>query len=292
MGTRTQRIRAAAAAAVTVVAVGVAGCGSGPSVGTAPVTGAATGARSGTGTPSSTPSSTPAVTRGPVDQAMPGTVLLVPGYGGNVRDLDALRDLLQSRGRTVVEVQTPGSGTGDLRRQAVALAAAAADALTAGAPSVDVVGYSAGGVVARIFVAEQGGAAVVRRVVTIGSPHHGTQVALVVNGSQCPDACRQLRPESDLLTALPEPPVADGARGPVFTSLWSADDEVIAPPTSSVLEGALSIRLQDVCADDATTHTMLPRTPLVGGLVLRALGTDVLRAAPRAAECETVRTRG
>ncbi|WP_088318477.1 alpha/beta fold hydrolase [Kineosporia sp. R_H_3] len=281
MGTRGQRIRAAAfAVAVALVGTGAAGCGSGSSGGTAsvpatvPATGAVTPARAG------------------VDQAVPGTVLLVPGYGGNVRDLDALRDLLESRGRTVVEVDTPGSGTGDLRGQAAAVALAATQAVAAGAPSVDVVGYSAGGVVARIFVAEQGGAAVVRRVVTIGSPHHGTQVALLVNGTDCPDACRQLRPASDLITDLPEPPVADGAQGPVFTSLWSASDEVIAPATSSVLEGALSIRLQDVCADDATTHTMLPRTPLVGGLVLRALGDKPLGVAPGPDECETVRTRG
>ncbi|MBI4941353.1 MAG: lipase [Actinobacteria bacterium] len=281
MSTGGQRIRATALAlAVTLVAAGASGCGGGSSGGTAsgPVTGAATGAAT--------------QARAGVDQAVPGTVLLVPGYGGNVRDLDALRDLLRSRGRTVVEVETPGSGTGDLRAQAAAVAGAATQAVAAGAPSVDVVGYSAGGVVARIFVAEQGGAAVVRRVVTIGSPHHGTQVALLVNGTECPDACRQLRPASDLLTDLPEPPVADGARGPVFTSLWSASDEVIAPPTSSVLEGTLSIRLQDVCADDATTHTMLPRTPLVGGLVLRALADEPLRAAPAPDECETVRTRG
>lgn len=282
MSFRGQRIRATALAlAVLLVGAGAAGCGGdGPSGGTASAS--ATGPATGVATP----------TRTGVDQAVPGAVLLVPGYGGNVRDLDALRDLLRSRGRTVVEVETPGSGTGDLRGQASALASAAAEAVAAGAPSVDVVGYSAGGVVARIFVAEQGGAAVVRRVVTIGSPHHGTQVALLVNGTQCPDACRQLRPASDLLTDLPEPPVADGAQGPVFTSLWSASDEVIAPPTSSVLEGTLSIRLQDVCADDATTHTMLPRTPLVGGLVLRALGDRPLSVAPGPDECETVRTQG
>ncbi|WP_088288071.1 alpha/beta fold hydrolase [Kineosporia sp. A_224] len=285
MSFRGQRIRATALAlAATLVGAGAAGCGGGSSGGTAsaPVSAPATGA----------PTGAPTATRTGVDQAVSGTVLLVPGYGGNVRDLDALRDLLRSRGRTVVEVETPGSGTGDLRGQAAAVATAATQAVAAGAPSVDVVGYSAGGVVARIFVAEQGGAAVVRRVVTIGSPHHGTQVALLVNGTECPDACRQLRPASDLLTDLPEPPVADGAQGPVFTSLWSASDEVIAPPTSSVLEGTLSIRLQDVCADDATTHTMLPRTPLVGGLVLRALADEPLRAAPAPDECETVRTRG
>ncbi|MBW3609709.1 MAG: hypothetical protein KY463_15490, partial [Actinobacteria bacterium] len=72
-----------------------------------------------------------------------------------------------------VVVRLPGDATGDLRASAELLCAAADAALASGAPSVDVIGYSAGGVVARLWVGAR--PQDVRRVVTLGSPHHGTR---------------------------------------------------------------------------------------------------------------------
>ena len=65
-----------------------------------------------------------------------------------------------------------------------------------GAASVDLVGYSAGGVIARLYVRDEGGASVVRRVLTLGSPHHGTDVAALATevAGGCPTACEQLTP--------------------------------------------------------------------------------------------------
>ncbi|MCW2608479.1 MAG: estB, partial [Frankiales bacterium] len=139
-----------------------------------------------------------------VDQARPGPVLLVPGYGGNTVGLEALARRLRAEGREAVVVDLPGDGTGDLEDSALRLRKAADDALAQGAPSVDVVGYSAGGVVARLW-ARAGGAAQARRVVTLGSPHHGTGVAqlgAVFAAGACPTACQQLVPGSRLLDEL------------------------------------------------------------------------------------------
>src|SRR4051794_4672732 len=112
------------------------------------------------------------------DAAKPGTVLLVPGYGGAVSSLQPLATALRAAGRTVEVVALPDGGTGDLNRQADALDAAAARALR-DAPSVDVVGYSAGGVVVRLWVQRHDGVHKARRIVTLGSPHHGAQIAAV-----------------------------------------------------------------------------------------------------------------
>jgi triacylglycerol lipase len=223
-------------------------------------------------------------------QDRPGPVLLIPGYGGSTTALEGLRGHLLAAGRQAVIVPAIGDGTGDLTAQARRVRAAAKALIAGGAPSVDVVGYSAGGVVARIWIGQQGGAPLVRRVVTLGSPHHGTSVAqlgaLVVPGS-CPTACRQLIPDSDLLTSLPETPA-----GPVWTSLWTTADDVVTPPDSARLAGAVDIPLQQVCADDRSGHGQLPTDPLVVGIVLRALGTTPLTAAPPASDCTALRAAG
>jgi pimeloyl-ACP methyl ester carboxylesterase len=208
-----------------------------------------------------------------VAQDRPGPVLLVSGYGGSTRALEPLREALAAAGRDVVVVPAVDGGTGDLQAQAGALADAAAAAARAGdAESVDVVGYSAGGVVARAFVRDHGGAGLARRVLSIGSPQHGTDVAALAAGltGTCPTACRQLEPDSDLLRRLnarDETPA-----GPRFVSVWSTADRLVVPPDSARLDGALNLTVQSVCPGARTAHGALPADPVVLALLRSALG--------------------
>ncbi|MGZ4631673.1 MAG: esterase/lipase family protein [Actinomycetes bacterium] len=89
----------------------------------------------------------------------PGPVLLVPGFGGGTASLERLAARLRAAGRTATVVPLPGDGTGDLTAQTVALDVAVARAIASGAASVDIVGFSAGGVVARLWAADHKGAA-------------------------------------------------------------------------------------------------------------------------------------
>jgi triacylglycerol esterase/lipase EstA (alpha/beta hydrolase family) len=200
-------------------------------------------------------------------------VLLVPGYGGGTGGLELLADALRSQGREALVVTLAGDGTGDLREQAEVLAAAVEAALDDGATSVDVVGYSAGGVVARLWVRSRGGAELARRVVTLGSPHHGTDLAELAGGTLgCPVACQQLAAGSELLNRLnagDETP-----KGPVFVSVWTSDDETVTPPESAELDGALNIGVQSICPGADVSHGDLPDEPLVQSLVELALATD------------------
>jgi triacylglycerol lipase len=212
----------------------------------------------------------------PVPQDRLGPVLLVPGYGGNLDSLQPLVTALRSAGRDAVVVPPPGNGTGDLQAQAAQLGQTATDVLRrTGAASVDVIGYSAGGVVARAWVRDHGGAAVARRVLTLGSPQHGTEQAALGRelAGGCPVACEQLAPDSDLLRRLnagDETP-----DGPLWATVRSRADRVVTPTDSATLSGAVNVEVQDVCPGSTTAHGDLPGDPVV----LAALGS-VLGVAP------------
>ena len=212
----------------------------------------------------------------PVDQSAPGPVLLVPGYGGSVASLSSLAERLRVAGRDATVVTLPDQAQGDLATQADALGAAVDAALSrTGAASVDLVGYSAGGVVSRIWVSESGGAARTRRLVMLGTPNHGTDLARLGSlfSGACPTACQQLATDSAVFSRLDGDPLPSGV---VVLSLWTTQDDVVVPPRSAVLDGVPSPSLQSICPQDAVNHTRLPTDPLAQRLVVEALGTGPL----------------
>jgi triacylglycerol lipase len=221
----------------------------------------------------------------------PPAVVLVPGYGGNRHSLAVLADRIRRTGATATVVPLPSGGTGDIEVQAGVLNNYVNRAIQRGARWVDVIGYSAGGVVARVWDVEHNGAGKARRIVTLGSPLHGAQLAAAgaaVDPGACPPACQELVPGSALLTRMERVPFSGR---PSWLSLWTIDDMVVQPPESGRLSGALNIPLQSVCPGAVIEHGQLPSDPLVVGIVLRALGPAPL-SAPHAADCTSLRVLG
>jgi triacylglycerol lipase len=241
--------------------------------------GAAVGAAHGSGSSSQVVGAT-----GQPAQNRPGPVLLIPGYGGSTGALDSLAGQIQATGRTATVLNLPGTGTGSLVTDAALLNSAVNSAIAQGAPSVDIIGYSAGGVVALIWARRDDGIARARRIITLGSPFHGASLAAAAQAfvpGACPVACQQLTPGSPLLASLD---VASPAGLPHWLSLWTTDDQTVTPPDSAALAGAIDVPVQSVCPGVSITHSELPTNPDVTAMVLQAISAAPLRA-PTSADC-------
>jgi triacylglycerol lipase len=212
-------------------------------------------------------------------------VLVVPGYNGTATSVGTLAARLRAAGREVEVVELPDRGTRDLRTSARALGRAVD---RTGAARVDLVGYSAGGVVIRVLLADPARALRTRRVVLLGTPNHGTELAgaaAALDPGMCGSVC-QLAPGSGLLAELNRgdetPP------GPRFFSIWTAGDQTVVPPATASLDGATNIRVQDVCPSARLGHGDLVTSPLALGLVVEAL-EGRLSEDPGAGDCTALR---
>ncbi|HEX3929434.1 MAG TPA: alpha/beta fold hydrolase [Nocardioides sp.] len=225
----------------------------------------------------------------PVAQDAQPPVLLIPGYGGGTTGLDVMAAALRREGRTVTVVPLEGDGTGDLNRQADVVEDAVRQVLSTSARSVDLVGYSAGGVIVRLWARQYDGGSVARRIVTLGSPQHGTDLAALAGDlapDKCPTACEQLATDSSLIQQLNSgdetPP------GPAWVSIWTDDDRVSTPPRTASLTGALDFSVQRVCPGLQLSHTQLPASPVVIAMVSAELGRT-MPALPGRDVCHATR---
>lgn len=176
-------------------------------------------------------------------------VLMIPGFGGGKTQLMALGTELYKAG-IEWEIVDVGDGTGDLTRYAQDVGDRA-NKLQETGYAVDLVGYSAGGITARIAATDHPDD--FRRVVTLSAPHQGTALAnLGAAFGDCPKACQQMRPGSTLLAGLDEGPDSD------WLSIYSTTDEVIRPAESSELDGAEVEPIQETCAGATIRHGEVP----------------------------------
>jgi len=132
-----------------------------------------------------------------------------------------------------------------------------------GAERVVLVGHSMGGLVARACVVLPGLAPQVEKLLTLGTPHHGSRHARLGVGANS----RQLEADSDWLRRLNADP---GSMAVPIVSVYSRHDNFVAPQESAVLAGAKLIAL------DGVGHLALLFDRAVGGLLCDEIG----QAAP------------
>lgn len=93
--------------------------------------------------------------------------------------------------------------------------------------TIDIVGFSMGGIVSRYYIQRLGGINRVQRFITISSPHNGTIVAYASNYP----GCVQMRPNSEFINDLnADVQILQQLN---FTSIWTNYDLMILPASSS-----------------------------------------------------------
>lgn len=193
-------------------------------------------------------------------------LLLLHGYGCNsgywthlVRELDAARI-----SHATLDLEPMLAGIDDfvpaVQRAIEALCAAS------GAGQVVIVGHSMGGLVARACLRAHGSARVAH-VFTLGTPHHGTSLASKGPGLNAVQM--QLDEGGDAaagawLRALAASESAHTRA--LITSIFTHHDNIVAPQTSSLLEGAHNIAFGGV------GHVALGRNRRVLACLMQEIG--------------------
>jgi len=165
-----------------------------------------------------------------VGRVAPGRVpvLLVHGYLCNRGLWWWLRRRLRARHFAVatVDLEPPLAGLDEL---AARLAERVESVLVeTGAAQVVLVTHSMGGLVSRAYLRAHGTSRVAG-MVTLAAPHHGTRLARLGWGRNA----RELRPGSAWLRSLNAQPVP----AIPLRSVWTPDDEMLAPPDTARLPG-------------------------------------------------------
>ncbi len=112
-----------------------------------------------------------------------------------------------------------------------------------GASQIMIVAHSMGGLVARAYIAGSANSPLPRiaKLVTLGSPHHGTQLAQLGIGI----SARQMRDQSEWLLNLAKMEAAS-ERPPATLSIYTLNDDLVYPPESSALAWAENVPVSGI----------------------------------------------
>jgi triacylglycerol esterase/lipase EstA (alpha/beta hydrolase family) len=179
----------------------------------------------------------------------------------------------------------PGGGLSDIADTAQALSDFTDGVLAAtGDDTVSLVGHSQGGLVGRYYIRFLGGEANVDNMVSLATPHRGTDLARLAELFRLGDiglcvACEQMAPGSDFLAALN---AGDDSFGDVeYTNLVTRFDEIVFPFANGLLQpdgNNTNVTVQDQCFFRLVGHLTMATDGTVYSGVRQALqGQDDIR---------------
>ena len=168
-------------------------------------------------------------------------VIIVPGWGAPHFHTAWIARQLASEGMNVHTLAFPRLGMGDMRVSAELLGEKVRDTCAAeGVPRVNLIGYSLGGLIARIYLQEFGGYDHLGRAVYVGAPQDGIYTAYPASFTR---GGRQVRAGSAFMRELNRtgPCACHGRR---CLSIYLSKDGIILPSKSARLPCGYNLKLR------------------------------------------------
>ncbi|NEX61820.1 esterase/lipase family protein [Noviherbaspirillum galbum] len=201
-------------------------------------------------------------------------VLLVHGYGCNSGYWHGMSKALTRAGITHLAVNLEPVGGSIDEYADIIDDGAALLSKTCSSEQVIIVAHSMGGLAARAYMRKHGTARLAK-VITLGTPHHGTALAMFGLGLNTQEMLWKENEQEGLASEWLRHLAAreDTAARRLVVSLYSHHDNIIAPQTSSVLEGAANIAFGGI------GHVALAGHPAIQSRVIQEISATQARAS-------------
>ena len=164
------------------------------------------------------------------------TLVFVHGLAANPAGFLPLRAYLRLHGHAR-QLSYRYQSAGSLERLALGLKRTLDESVGGG--RIDLIAHSMGGLVARFYLQQLGGARRVDRLITLGTPHHGSHAANFIPSA----LVRQLLPEGPFVRHLNALPPPEDVR---VTSLVAGRDLLIQPVDSAACPFGDTVRFEEL----------------------------------------------
>jgi triacylglycerol lipase len=191
-------------------------------------------------------------------------IVLVHGFIDNHAIFAVMERALRRRGFQTLTAYDYGLLTHNIPRAAARLGETIEQLATdSGYERIHVIGHSLGGLITRYYVQRLGGDSRVHTLVTLGTPHHGTQLA---KAAPLLPLARQLAPGSRVIRELADP--APGCRTR-FLAFHSDIDPLVVPSSNARLEHP-DLNVHNI-AVRGVGHLSMPHNGRIAFTISRAL---------------------